>query len=45
VPPAQVPGATAYFGCVGDDEFAAEMTKTAEKDGVNVSSSLSAPAS
>jgi adenosine kinase len=31
----QVPGATAYFGCVGDDEFAAEMTKTAEKDGVN----------
>jgi hypothetical protein len=33
----QVPGATAYMGCVGDDEFAQEMTKTASKDGVNVS--------
>lgn len=33
----QVPGATAYMGCVGDDEFAQEMTKTAAKDGVNVS--------
>lgn len=35
--PAQVPGATSYMGCVGDDEFAQEMTKTAGKDGVNVS--------
>jgi hypothetical protein len=25
------------MGCVGDDEFAQEMTKTAGKDGVNVS--------
>ncbi|GBF90549.1 adenosine kinase-like [Raphidocelis subcapitata] len=32
----QVPGATAYMGCVGDDDFAATMTDTAEKDGVNV---------
>lgn len=32
----QVPGATSYMGCVGDDEFAQEMTKTASKDGVNV---------
>ena len=33
----QVPGATAYMGCVGDDEFAQKMTATASKDGVNVS--------
>jgi sugar/nucleoside kinase (ribokinase family) len=32
-----VPGATSYMGCVGADEFAAEMTKTATQDGVNVS--------
>ncbi|KAF6257524.1 Ribokinase-like protein [Scenedesmus sp. NREL 46B-D3] len=32
----QVPGATAYMGCVGDDEFAQKMTATASKDGVNV---------
>lgn len=38
LPCLQVPGATSYMGCVGDDEFAQEMTKTAGKDGVNVSS-------
>lgn len=32
----QVPGATSYMGCVGDDEFAQKMTATAAKDGVNV---------
>jgi sugar/nucleoside kinase (ribokinase family) len=33
----QVAGATAYMGCVGNDEFAKTMTDTAAKDGVNVS--------
>lgn len=32
-----MPGASSYMGCVGDDEFAAEMTTTAAQDGVNVS--------
>lgn len=32
----QVPGATSYMGCVGDDEFAAKMTAAAEGAGVNV---------
>ncbi len=32
----QVPGATTYMGCVGDDEFAKKMTETATKDGVQV---------
>jgi len=39
----QVPGATSYMGCVGDDEFAQEMTKTASKDGVNVGPLLQQP--
>jgi sugar/nucleoside kinase (ribokinase family) len=30
----QVPGATGYMGCVGDDDFAKEMAATAAKDGV-----------
>jgi hypothetical protein len=33
---AQVQGATTYMGCVGDDEFAAELTSAAHKDGVQV---------
>lgn len=32
----QVSGATAYMGCVGDDEFAKTMTETAAGDGVEV---------
>lgn len=32
----QVPGATSYFGCVGADEHAEQLRKTATKDGVNV---------
>lgn len=32
----QVPGATAYMGCIGDDEFGRRMTATAHGDGVNV---------
>eukprot|EP00879_Flechtneria_rotunda_P011266 GHRR01011768.1.p1 GENE.GHRR01011768.1~~GHRR01011768.1.p1 ORF type:complete len:300 (+),score=125.62 GHRR01011768.1:609-1508(+) len=32
----QVPGATSYMGCVGDDEFAQKMKHTAAKDAVNV---------
>lgn len=32
----QVPGATTYFGCVGDDHYAAELKKVASKDGVKV---------
>lgn len=30
----QVPGATTYFGCVGKDHYADELTKVAAKDGV-----------
>lgn len=33
----QVPGATSYMGCVGQDEFADKMTEAVRKDGVNVS--------
>lgn len=33
---AQVPHATAYMGCIGNDDFGAKMTETAKKDGVNV---------
>eukprot|EP00887_Chlorella_sp_A99_P006755 scaffold3.g6755.t1 len=33
---ARVPGATSYFGCVGADEHAEQLRKTATKDGVNV---------
>ncbi|KAJ9515376.1 hypothetical protein QJQ45_016371 [Haematococcus lacustris] len=32
----QVPQATAYMGCIGDDEFGRTMTATAKADGVNV---------
>lgn len=32
-----MPGATTYFGCVGDDHYAEELKKVASKDGVNVS--------
>lgn len=32
----KVPGATAYFGCVGDDAFGRQMREQAEADGVNV---------
>lgn len=32
-----MPGATTYFGCVGKDHYAEELTKVAAKDGVNVS--------
>lgn len=31
----KVPHATSYFGCVGSDEFAAEMTRSAEAVGVH----------
>merc|ERR1712005_100501 len=30
----QAPGATAYVGCVGNDEFATKMREQCEKDGV-----------
>lgn len=30
----QVPGATTYFGCVGQDHYAEELKKVAAKDGV-----------
>lgn len=36
----QVPGATTYMGCVGNDEFAAKMTETASQDGVTVRGGL-----
>eukprot|EP00937_MAST-01D_sp_MAST-1D-sp2_P004441 g4441.t1 len=29
-------GATAYIGCVGDDKFGAQLTESAQADGVNV---------
>ncbi|KAK9811523.1 hypothetical protein WJX72_005257 [[Myrmecia] bisecta] len=32
----QVPGATSYLGCVGEDEYGRRMRDTATKDGVNV---------
>jgi sugar/nucleoside kinase (ribokinase family) len=32
----QVPGATAYMGCVGDDAFAKTMEAAAKADGVDV---------
>lgn len=32
----QVPNATSYMGCIGNDEFGKKMTETAKKDGVNV---------
>uniref|UniRef100_A0A7S0WY16 Adenosine kinase n=1 Tax=Chlamydomonas leiostraca TaxID=1034604 RepID=A0A7S0WY16_9CHLO len=32
----QVPHATSYMGCIGNDEFGKKMTETAQKDGVNV---------
>jgi hypothetical protein len=32
----QTPGATAYTGCVGNDEFGAQLRKSATADGVNV---------
>ncbi len=33
----QVPHATSYMGCIGDDEFGRMMTKVASAEGVNVS--------
>lgn len=33
----QVPKATSYMGCIGDDEFGRKMTEEANKEGVNVS--------
>lgn len=32
----QVPHATSYMGCIGNDDFGKKMTETAQKDGVNV---------
>jgi adenosine kinase len=32
----QSPGATSFFGAVGDDKYSAAMTEAATKDGVNV---------
>lgn len=32
----QTPGATSYFGCIGDDDFGGKMKENAKKDGVNV---------
>jgi adenosine kinase len=32
----QVPGASSYMGCIGDDDFGKLMTKTAAEDGVDV---------
>lgn len=33
----QVPGATSYLGCVGNDQHAQQLKEVASKDGVNVS--------
>jgi adenosine kinase len=33
----QIPGASTYMGCIGDDEFGREMTEIASGDGMNVS--------
>ena len=33
----QCPGAAAYMGCIGNDEFGRKMTETAKSAGVNVS--------
>ena len=33
----QVRGATSYFGCVGEDEYAEKMRDIATAEGVNVS--------
>ncbi|PNH11837.1 Adenosine kinase 1, partial [Tetrabaena socialis] len=32
----QVPHATTYMGCIGDDEFGSKMTEVATQEGVNV---------
>jgi len=32
----QVPGATSYFGAVGDDDFGHKLRETASQGGVNV---------
>jgi adenosine kinase len=32
----QIPGASTYMGCIGDDEFGREMTEIASGDGMNV---------
>ena len=32
----QIPGATSFFGAVGDDDYATKMTASSKKDGVNV---------
>jgi hypothetical protein len=32
----QMPGASSYMGCIGDDEFGRKMSETASKDGVQV---------
>jgi adenosine kinase len=34
----QVPKATSYMGCIGDDAFGKKMTETATSEGVNVRS-------
>ena len=33
----QLPGATSYMGCIGNDEFGEKMRQVASSDGVNVS--------
>ncbi len=33
----QVPHATSYMGCIGEDEFGRKMTEVATAEGVNVS--------
>lgn len=35
----QVPHATSYMGCIGDDEFGRKMTEVATQEGVNVRTS------
>lgn len=32
----EVPHATTYFGCIGEDDFGRKMTEAAGKEGVNV---------
>jgi sugar/nucleoside kinase (ribokinase family) len=32
----QVPHATSYMGCIGNDDFGSRMTEQAKKDGVDV---------
>ena len=39
----QVPGATSYFGSVGDDEYAEKLRSAASSSGLNVSPPATLP--